>query len=239
MFIRTFLAVCALMIFSISILGCKDKVNDPEPEPERKQVELQIVSGLTVDADGNTVVPVAAPPSTLLYYRRTGLPILAPDGHQITAGEFITAKGTAEATCLDSGTEVKLSMSGLIPNALYRVWILIFKKPGFDIGPPPDFSNMIGEGALGPNDRSDNSFIASASGEGSITKIHPAGAMSETLPIPPFANEPAGKCLLTDAYEWHVVVAFQQPNQPSGKDVGPPALFPESAVEQFVFMFRQ
>lgn len=237
MFIRTFLALCALMVWSISILGCKDKVN--APEPERKQEELLVVTGLTVDADGNTVVPVAAPPSTLLYYRRTGLPILAPDGHHITAGEFVTAKGTAVATCLDSGTEVKLSMSGLIPNALYRVWILIFKEPGFDIGPPPDFSNMIGEGALGPNDRSDNSFIATAGGEGSITKVHPAGAMSETLPTPPFANEPAGKCLLSDAYEWHVVVAFQQPDQPSGQEVGPPALFPKSAVEHFVFMFRQ
>lgn len=144
MFIRNFVAVCTLMILSISILSCKDKVT--APEPERKQVELQIVAGLTVGADGNTVVPVAAPPSTLLYYRRTGLPILAPDGHHITAGEFVTAKGTAVATCLNSGTEVKLSMSGLIPNALYRVWILIFKEPGFDIGPPPDFSNLIGGG---------------------------------------------------------------------------------------------
>jgi hypothetical protein len=62
--------------------------------------------------------------------------------------------------------------------------------------------------------------------------------MSETLPEPPFANEPVGRCLLTDEFEWHVVAAFQQPGQPQGPDVGTPALFPGTAVEQFTFIFR-
>jgi hypothetical protein len=116
--------------------------------------------------------------------------------------------------------------------------MLAFREPGFDLGPPPDFSNLIGEGALGPDDRSRNTFTASASGEGQITRIHPAGRLSETLPSPPFANESVGACLPTDEFEVHLVGAFQQPGQPAGPNVGPPALFPESAVEQFVFIFR-
>jgi hypothetical protein len=154
------------------------------------------------------------------------------------AGAFVAAEGTAEATCVQGGTQVELHLHGLIPEATYRVWIITFKAPGFDLGPPPDMTNVIGEGALGPHDRSRNTFTASAGGEGHISRIHPPGPMSETLPEPPYANEPAGACLLTDVYEWHVVGAFQQPGQPRGADVGPPLFAPETAVEQFVFMFK-
>jgi hypothetical protein len=199
---------------------------------------LLVVEGLTVDANGGTVVPVAADPSTLLYYRRTGLPILAPDGHHVTAGEFSAVRGSIQVRCVESGTHVSMHLRDLIPHATYRVWLLTFGEPGFHIGPPPDFSNLTGEGALGPADRSRNTFTASATGEGQITRIHPAGPLSETVPEPPFTNEPAGRCLLTDEFEWHVVAAFQQPGQPAGQDVGPPALFPETAVEQFTFIFR-
>ena len=209
-----------------------------EGPPAGADASLMIVSGLTVDAAGNPVLPGAVDPTTPLYYARTRAPILAPDGHQVTAGEFAAPRGSASVRCVPSGTLVDLHVRGLIPNATYRVWLLTFKAPGFSIGPPPDFSNLIGEGALGPSDRSRNTFRASASGEGQITRIHPAGTLSETLPAPPFANDPAGSCLLTDEFEWHVVAAFQQPGQPQGTDIGPPALFPGTAVEQFTFIFR-
>ena len=207
--------------------------------PLREEVDVSIITNLTVDADGNTVIPVAADPATPLYYRRTGLAVLAPDGHHVTAGEFAAAEGRAVATCLQSGTQIKLHLSGLMPNATYRIWLLTFKAPGFDLTLPNPFVNLIGNGALGPKDRSRNTFKASASGQGQITRIHPAGLMSETLPVPPFANEPAGDCLLTDHFEWHAVGAFQQPGQPDGPEIGPPVRFPETAVEQFVFVFKQ
>lgn len=209
-----------------------------QASPVTGTAEILVVTALTVDANGGTVIPVAADPSTPLYYRRTGLPILDPDGHHVTAGEFRAVRGSISVTCLESGTHVSMHFRGLIPNATYRIWLLSFKEPGFDLGPPPDFANLIAEGALGPNDRSRNTFTASSSGEGQITRIHPAGLLSETLPEPPFANEPVGRCLLTDEFEWHVVGAFQQPGQPQGKDVGPPGLFPGTAVEQFTFIFR-
>lgn len=208
--------------------------------PVTGSADLLVITGLTVDVNNMTVIPVIAPPSTLLYYRRNRKPVLAPDGHHVTAGEFSAVQGSISVKCLPSGTQVKVHLRELIPNATYRIWLLTFKDPGFDIGPPPDFSNVVGEGALGPNDRSRNTFKASASGQGQITRIHPAGLLSEFLPAPaPFPNEPAGDCLLTDHFEWHAFGAFQQPGEPGGPDVGPPAFFPDSAVEQFVFVFRQ
>lgn len=209
-----------------------------QTKPVTGTAEILVVTGLTVDANGGTVIPVAADPSTPLYYRRTGLPILGPDGHHITAGEFRAVQGSISVTCLKSGTHVAMHFRDLIPNGTYRIWLLSFRSPGFDLGPPPDFANLVAEGALGPNDRSRNTFTASASGEGQITRIHPAGHLSETLPEPPFANEPVGRCLLTDEFEWHVVGALQQPGQPQGEDVGTPGLFPGTAVEQFTFIFR-
>jgi hypothetical protein len=210
----------------------------PKASPLGGTASLLVTAGLTVDADGNTVIPVAADPSTPLYYRRTGLPILGPDGHHVTAGEFSAVRGSISVKCLESGTHVSLHLRNLIPKATYRIWLLTFEEPGFDLGPPLDFSHLIGEGALGPNDRSWNTFTASATGEGQITRIHPAGPLSETLPEPPYANEPVGSCLLADQFEWHVVAAFQQPGQPLGRNVGPPALFLGTAVEHFTFIFR-
>lgn len=208
------------------------------PGQVRGSTDLLVTTGLTVDENGTTVVPAIADPSTLLYYRRTGLPVLAPDGSHVTAGQFSAVRGSVAVSCLPTGTLVRMSLRNLIPGATYRIWLLKFKEPGFSLGPPPDFSNLTGEGALGPNDRSRNTFVASASGRGQISRLHRAGPLSETLPEPPFANEPAGQCLLTDEFEFHLVGAFQQPGQPSGPDVGPPAFFPESAVEQFTFNFR-
>lgn len=203
------------------------------------QTNLTVVAGLTLDANGIPVVPAAVDPTTPLYYARTGAPILAPDGRHITAGEFSAVTGSISVRCVDRGTQINMHLEHLIPRATYRIWLLKFKAPGFSIGPPPDFSNLIGEGALGPEGRSSNTFAASASGQGQITRVQRPGPLSETLPVPPFANEPAGRCLLTDEFEWHVVGAFQQPGQPAGPNVGPPALFPGSAVEQFVFIFRR
>lgn len=198
--------------------------------PLKDQVGISIIAGLTVDVDGNTVVPTAADPATPLYYRRTGLPVLAPDGHHITAGEFSAAKGSAEAKCVGTGTQVKLKLSELVPNATYRAWLLIFQAPGFDLSLPNPFINLIGSGAVGPNDRSRNTFKSSASGRGSIVRFIPEGSLSE------FGS--AGDCLLSDAFEWHIFVALQQPGQPGGPETGPPVSSPTSAVEQFVFVFK-
>ena len=95
---------------------------------------------------------------------------------------------------------------------------------------PNPFVNLIGEGCLGPQDRSRNTIRASAGGQGTIIRFIPEGTFSE------FGY--AENCLITDAFEWHVVGAFQQPGQPAGEEVGPPVFFPYSAVEQVAFVFK-
>lgn len=235
---RTLLALLVLLAAGCDSSDTVTPLSElPDQERESmnqsgKQVkQVGIIAGLTVDADGNTIVPVAADPATLLYYRRTLLPILAPDGHQVTAGEFAAAEGTAVVKCRAPGTQVTLHLSGLIPKALYRIWILTFEEPGFLPWLPDPFVNLTGFGSLGPNDRSRNTFRASANGKGTIVRFIPEGKFSELG----FAED----CLLTDVFEWHIVGAFQQPGQPHGPDVGPPSVVPPSAVEQFVFVFRE
>ena len=188
------------------------------------------ILGLSVDAVGNQIIPIFVPPSTPLYYARTGLAMLGPDGSHITAGEFLTPSGTLEAKCIGQGTQIKIHLTGLIPNATYRVWLLPFKAPGFDLSWPDPFVNLIGSGAVGPNDRSQNTFHASASGKGTIVRFMPGGNLSGFGSV--------GDCLITDVFEWHVFGAFQQPGQAGGTAVGSPAFFPYSAVEQFVFVFK-
>ena len=202
----------------------------------KQMKEVLIIDGLTLDEDGNIVNPGTADPATLLYYLRTELPILAPDGHHVTAGEFSTVEGTAVAKCRAPGTQVTIHLSGLIPKAIYRIWIITFKEPGFNPTLPNPFVNITGYGSLGPNDRSRNTFRASASGKGTIVRFIPEGEFSEKIEGEiTFAED----CLLTDVFEWHIFGAFQQPGQPHGPDVGTPAYYPNSAVEQFVFIFKQ
>ena len=48
--------------------------------------DIFITAAVTVDADGATVVPVAADPATPLYYRQTGLPVLAQPARRRSPG---------------------------------------------------------------------------------------------------------------------------------------------------------
>ncbi len=199
-------------------------------EPLKAEAESVTITNLTLNSSGELINPVTADPSTLLFYARTGEPILGPDGEQITAGVYSATRGTLEAKCLNKGTHIQLHLEGLIPHATYRAWLITFKSPGFDLSLPNPFVNALGTGALGPSDRSRNTFVASASGQGTLVRFMPAGPYSELGEV--------DDCLL-DEFEWHLVLAFQQPGQPGGTEVGSPAFFPYSAVEQLVFILRQ
>jgi hypothetical protein len=59
-------------------------------------------------------------------------PILAPDGHQVTLGEWRQVVGTASVKCLATETHVVIHFTGLIPKGLYTIDIVTFKAPGFD-----------------------------------------------------------------------------------------------------------
>src|SRR6266852_9740313 len=66
------------------------------------------------------------PPETLLFNvvaptgSTTCPPVLAPDGHQITLGEFRQADGRVFVKCINTGTLSVVHFSGLIPGGTYR-----------------------------------------------------------------------------------------------------------------------
>jgi len=144
----------------------------------------------TVRASFDITVPVADPvydsagipavaADTLLYANASGLcnhlfPLIAPDEHHITLGEWQKAKGNALIKCGQRGTHVVLQVSGLIPNGVYTVWVATFQAPGLT----PDFANLIGLGALGAPDGSDNVILASSQGTAQLSVFHPAGDFS-------------------------------------------------------------
>ena len=163
--------------------------------------------------------------NTQLYSLLGHTPILAPDGHHVTLGEFDQVTGTAEVKCLASGTQVKLHLSNLIPQGVYTIWSLTFQSPGFD-GTLASFVNLTGVGALGSIDGSSNTFKASASGEGQITGIIPAGNLSVFGSI--------GQCILTDEFEVHFVGVYHIDGMTYGPMPGPDG----TLIEHFGFIFK-
>ena len=116
-----------------------------------------------------------------------------------------------------------LHLSRLIPRGVYTIWNVVFKEPGFE----PTFANLIGLGALGVPSGTQNVFRASASGEGAVSAITEAGALSMKGSI--------GACAPNDEFEWHVVGAYHLDGQSHGASLGPDG----TAVEQFGFIFKR
>src|SRR5260370_5133720 len=52
--------------------------------------------------------------------------VRAPDGHQITLGEFRQADGRVIVNCINTGTLSVVHFSGLVPGGTYTVWQFIF-----------------------------------------------------------------------------------------------------------------
>src|SRR5438046_8559489 len=66
------------------------------------------VLDFVVDGSG-AAVTLASDPATKLYNARycdEHPPILAPDGHQLTLGEWLTVQGRASVKCINKGTHV-------------------------------------------------------------------------------------------------------------------------------------
>ncbi len=164
------------------------------------------------------------PPSnenTLLWNTVGHVPILAPDGHQITLGEFNKVSGYAKVKCINAGTHVDIHLKGLIPNGVYTIWVVTFKSPGFD----GTLANVIGVGALGPVDGSKNSFTASAAGTASLSEIMPAGVMSEFGSV--------GSCLSSE-YEVQLWGAYHIDGLTHGRSPGDESTW----VQHFFFGFK-
>ncbi|MCI0744062.1 MAG: hypothetical protein L0Y58_01535 [Verrucomicrobia subdivision 3 bacterium] len=164
------------------------------------------------DVNGN----LPASGDTLLYDSRVcqagdpRTPIIAPDGHHVTFGEWTAVEGRALVKCIQPGSLVVVHLSGLIPNGQYTCWIPAFDPPGFD----GTLNNAFTFGPLGAQDGSENAFVADADGEGQIAGILPAGPMS-------IIHKRDFDGCLTDEVEFHVALAYHIDGETYGPTPGP------------------
>ena len=172
--LRRFL-LCAVAAFTA--LGVfTAKADQPPHKTEFSIFDTTVpASDPVYDISGNPAVAV----DTQLYSNSSGLcdhlfPLLAADGHHITLGEWRQAKGHASIKCGRRGTHVTIQLTGLIPNGVYTVWVATFQAPGLT----PDFANLIGLGALGAPDGSQNVIVASPHGTAALSVFHPPGDLS-------------------------------------------------------------
>ncbi len=119
------------------------------------------------------------PPGTLLFNviaptgSSTCPAVRAPDGHQITLGEFRQADGRVIVNCINTGTLSVVHFSGLVPGGTYTVWQFIFAN-GADM--PRTAAGAVGDNGI--TGEIQNFFTASAAGEGQISLTSPPGPLS-------------------------------------------------------------
>jgi hypothetical protein len=190
-------------------------LSDEEAAPLK--LDLMHTTLTIEDANGSTPTGDA----TLLFDNVGHTLVTAPDGHQVTLGEFNRVSGYAEVKCINAGTHVVIHLKGLIPNGVYTIWTVTFKSPGFT----ETLENAIGVGAMGPGDGSKNAFTASAAGTASLSAIVPAGPLSELPAI-------VGNCLSSE-YEVQLWGVYHMDGLTHGGSPGDESTW----VEQFVFDF--
>jgi len=214
-------------------LGCTDPGVAPR-SPTSLQRSLNVASeGALMSPVMNvliTATDAAGKPLTdatdkeTLVFGPSRTSVTAPDGHQLTYGEYSTTTGQVSLSCGENGTTVMARLHGLVPNGFYTFWLLSFKSPGFD----PTFANLIGKGSVGPNDGSENSFTASAGGAAEFTTVIPVGSLS---------NFGSVACLMHE-FEVHLVGAYHYPYpvapRASWPDPGPRDKF----IEHFGAVFQ-
>jgi hypothetical protein len=172
------------------------------------------------DATGAAPTTAGAP----LYESRMHQPIVAPDGHTVTLGEFNAVAGTAKVTAINhTTTGFELHLTGLIHNGVYSGWLLIFGPRGIDAS----LSNLKGVGALGRPDGSQNVFVANGSGEANVSITMPEGKLSVLGRLDDNVFE--------HSFEFHVVGVYHIDGLTYGPHLGPAG----TAVEQFDFAFRR
>lgn len=190
---------------------------------------------MRVRGPGGTMITADTPFDTPLWDSRFGNPAIAPDGHQVTLGEWLQVSARASARCTSDGTHVTIHMSGLIPKGVYTFWLMIFDGPfpAESESKPFPFGNLVGVGALGPNDGSGSAFQASASGQGQLSVIVPPGPLSDFGP--PFLNQIYNLegCLL-DEVGFHFVAVYHF----DGQSYGPVPGYEHGATEQFAIGFE-
>lgn len=221
-----------LLIIAVSIVisGCESSEADsPMVDfPETTTDELVPLHFFVRTHDGEEIDPATIDPTICLITDLGRKTLIKPDGSRITWAEWSKVKGQLDVACTEDGTKITLRLTGLIPNGVYTVWNVTFKAPGFtgEFDGPGLPSNVKAFGPVGINDGSESKFVASASGEGTITAITPPGALGTVGEI--------GACALIDELEWHVVGLYHSDGNTHGPERGPDG----THAEQFAFIFK-
>lgn len=236
------MAVSSGLAFGGMVIGAAGVTAAPEGETENIVPVHHFVRAEGAD-DGDSPFEEPTPPKPdvddLLVERVQDLPVDdgtdpdVVDGEmgQLTWGQFGDVEGRMKLKCLEKGTHVSMHLRGLVPRALYTVWVVVFDAPGFidDRNLATATENIVGWAPLGENDGSENVFRPSASGEAQLTAIdRPA-----TWPNGPAAGtgRKSEKCLL-DEFEVHFVGGFHLDDETQGSQFRP------NAVEQFAFIAK-
>jgi hypothetical protein len=132
----------------------------------------------------------------------------------------VNISGTASAKCINQGTHIVVHLSGLLPKAVYTVWLIV-PNPA---APPP----FLGVGSAGTNNGLENVFYTSASGEGELSTITPPGPLSFVPGVFPACG--------LDLHEFHVVTAYHIDQRAWGPT---PGNGPATFLEQGAFVFKQ
>lgn len=222
------LTLAALLVLS----GCDLFFPDGSDKPDRPSAfsdDLVNLPFFVRAENGDPIDPETTDPSTPLITDLGRAPVVAPDGHQVTWGEWSDVEGSVSVECLKRGTRVTLDLSGLIPHGVYTIWNVTFEPPGFtgEFEAPAFPANVIGVGPVGPKDGSRSAFLASASGEGSLSVVTSPGELGTLGEI--------GACALTDEFEWHVVGLYHSDGKTHGPVRGPEG----THAEQFAFIFKE
>jgi hypothetical protein len=145
--------------------------------PLRGQI-FTIFTSVIRDVNGNRI-NFSTDTTTPLYTAALGTLLQAPDGHQITWGEWLqgalSTESVASIKCVEKGTHLTLELTDLIPNALYTVWLFTGATPTSPLSRGM-FPNSLGQGG--------NHFTTDENGAAIFNAIAPRGPLSINGEIP-------------------------------------------------------
>jgi len=175
------------------------------------------------DRDGNQISG-STPPDTPIFEFRQGNAIYAPGSgksrRQLTLKEYQQACGSIYVKCtVQQGTRTAMHLNGMIPGGTYTVWVA---KPD-----PQDMTKMLGVGAVGKRDGSENHFIADQNGEADIVANTPGGDLSTFGTI--------ADCWLTDEPIVQVAGVYHIDGKTHGPVTGPDGTY----AAQFAFVLAK
>ena len=137
---------------------------------------VQVPFNPLVDANGNRATDLNTPLYSSLQNPRE--PILAPDGHHITLSEWLQVDGQGQIARTLEGTELRLELTGLVPNGVYTTWSFLFGDPPFNFAPIINTPQSVAMGAVGAIDGSQSILTADASGAATYVATIRPGPLS-------------------------------------------------------------